>query len=132
LRIEAVITHAELTTSLITDKPLDLAGSIDLAAELGAGLVTFHMGGPVNGLPDDKLWSKTVKVLKKAANHGSSKHVALAVDGIWPTWIVDSPDALSRLFKAVDVPEFGVNFDPCYLTVMGVDPLAFIDRFAKF
>jgi sugar phosphate isomerase/epimerase len=130
LPIEAVITHAELTPSLVTDAPLDLNGSVDLAADLGCPLVTFHMGGPVEGLPEKQLWLKTVASLRSAADYGASKHVALAVDGIWPKWIVDSPDALARLFDDVAADSLGVNFDPSYLTLMGVDPAAFARRFA--
>ena len=46
LRIEAVITHAQLTDTLVDPgrKPLELKGSVDLAADLGADVVTFHMG----------------------------------------------------------------------------------------
>ena len=46
LTIEAVITHANLANSLFTDEPLDLKGSVDLAVDVGAPLVVFHMGGP--------------------------------------------------------------------------------------
>src|SRR5579871_5917885 len=46
LRVEAIITHATLTDSLGTDKPLDLKASIDLAVDLRSDVVTFHLGGP--------------------------------------------------------------------------------------
>ena len=46
LEIEAIITHAALADSLFTDAPLDLKGSVDLAVDVGAPLVVFHMGGP--------------------------------------------------------------------------------------
>src|SRR5579864_8182588 len=45
LPVEAVVTHAELTTTIARKHPLDLKGTADLAADLGAHLVTFHMGG---------------------------------------------------------------------------------------
>src|SRR5690348_12004162 len=44
LRVEAVVTHAVLTATLARKAPLDLSGSVDLAADLGATVVTFHMG----------------------------------------------------------------------------------------
>ena len=133
LRIEAVITHAQLTDTLTDSRrqPLDLAGSIDLAADLGAPVVTFHMGGYRDATSREKLWRNVVEIIKKASDNGAAKHVALAVDGIWPTWIVDRPAALSRLFDEVDHENFGVNFDPCYLTLMGVDPTGFVGRFRR-
>ncbi|TWU12593.1 fructoselysine 3-epimerase [Symmachiella macrocystis] len=131
LRVAAVITHAELTGTIAAGKPLDLKGSVDLAVDLGAPVVTFHMGGPQEGIAPEALWKKTAKAIRAAADYGSSKHVSLAVDGIWPTWIDDSPDALQRLFDDVGSDDFGVNFDPCYLELIDVDPVKFFDRFAK-
>jgi sugar phosphate isomerase/epimerase len=133
LRIEAVITHAPLSNSLASPmaKRLDLEGTIDLAVELGAPVVTFHMGGYPPGIPRDSFWKMTVARIRQAADYGAARHVALAVDGIWPEWVDDSPDTLERLFHDVGLPNFGVNFDPSYLAIMGVDPAGFVKRFAR-
>ncbi len=131
MRVAAVITHAELTRTLAAGKPLDLKGTVDLAVDVGAPVVTFHMGGPQESVAPDALWKKTVQAIRSAADYGSSKHVSLAVDGIWPTWIDDTPDALQRLFDDVGSDDFGVNFDPCYLELIDVDTAKFFKRFAK-
>ena len=133
LRIEAVITHAQLTDSLVDpkQKPLDLKGSVDLAAGLGCPVVTFHMGGYHKGLAKETEWKRNVEFIRAAAEYGEAKHVALAVDGIWPEWIDDSQDELQRLFDDVGSDNFGVNFDPCYLTLIDVDPVKFSRRFIK-
>lgn len=132
LRIEAVITHAELTPTLFDTRktPLDLKGSVDLAADLGAPVVTFHMGGYLDGVAKDEVWMKTVSYIRAAADYAAGRHIQLAVDGIWPLWINDSMDSMEKLFKDVDSPAFGLNFDPCYLTLMGVPPVAFAKRFS--
>jgi sugar phosphate isomerase/epimerase len=131
LRVEAIITHAQLTDTLVDParKPLDLKGSIDLAQDLGGNVVTFHMGGYHDGTPRDALWQKAVTAIAEAADYGMARHVAVAVDGIWPVWIDDSEAALARLFDDVGSENFGVNFDPCYLTLMGLDPVAFAKQF---
>jgi sugar phosphate isomerase/epimerase len=133
LRIEAVITHQELSRSLVDTSapPLDLEGTIDLAIEVGAEVVTFHMGGYPADIGQDTFWQAIVDYLRSASDYAAARHIVLAVDGIWPVWIDDSPDTLERLFDAVGSPVFGVNFDPCYLVLMGVDPAAFARRFAK-
>ena len=46
LRVEAIVTHAELTATLGMARPLDLEASVDLAVDLGGDVVTFHLGGP--------------------------------------------------------------------------------------
>lgn len=130
LRVEAVVTHGELTTCLYQDKQLDLLSAVDLAADLGADVVTFHLGGPVKGVSDADVWQRTVAEIKRAADHGDTKHVRLAVDcGPWPTWIAKNNDDLARLFRDVGSKSFGVNFDPCYLAVAGIDPVGFVEHF---
>lgn len=130
LSVEAVVTHAELTTTIARQSPLDLKGSVDLAEDLGANVVTFHAGGSGTGLSDEELWRRFVEEIRSAARYAAPKRISLAVDGIWPTWIVNSPETLGQLFDSVGEDSFGVNFDPCYLTLMGVDPVAFVQRFA--
>jgi len=132
LRIEAIISHGELTGSLFAGEKLDLKAAIDLAAELGGDVVTFHLGGPVEGRTADEVWQRTVAEIKQAADYGDTKHVRLAVDcGPWPTWIVKTNDELAKLFHDVGSKSFGVNFDPCYLNVIGIDPVTFVERFGE-
>jgi len=130
LSVEAVVTHAELTTTIAHQQPLDLRGTVELAADLGASAVTFHMGGSTPGSVEAKLWSNVVKEIQNAARAAANRHISLLVDGIWPGWIVSTPESLQRLFEDVGEENFGVNFDPCYLTLMGVDPVAFVRGFA--
>jgi sugar phosphate isomerase/epimerase len=128
-----VITHAQLTDSLVSpnQKPLDLHGSIDLAVDLGAPVVTFHLGGYPKDVNKDAFWKQTIEIIRKAADYGAGRHVQLAVDGIWTTWLADSAPALAKMFDDVGHANFGVNFDPSYLTLIGVDPAALVKQFAK-
>jgi len=133
LAVEAVITHAPLADSLVDpDKdPLDLAGTVDLAVDVGADVVTFHMGGYPSDASREDFWQAIVAEIRDAADYAAARRVFLAVDGIWPEWVDDSGDTLERLFQDVGSPVFGVNFDPCYLVLMGLDPAAFARRFAS-
>jgi sugar phosphate isomerase/epimerase len=133
MQVEAVITHAPLTDSLVDahHKPLDLVGSIDLAVDVGADVVTFHMGGYPAGVSHGAFWRTLVAYLREASRYAAARRVFLAVDGIWPEWVDDSAETLDRLFTDVGSPVFGVNFDPCYLVLMGLDPGEFARRFAN-
>jgi len=123
LTIEAIITHATLADSLFTDTPLDLAGSVDLATEVGAPLVVFHMGGPKNDDAKRKdAWTRVVDYLKRSLEHAEQQGVRLAVDGVWKDWLVETPDSFLQLHGEVNHPLFGINYDPCYLTLLGLDP----------
>ena len=125
LTIEAVITHANLANSLFTDEPLDLKGSVDLAVDVGAPLVVFHMGGPKD---DDaqraEAWRRVVAYLQDALAYAEPRNVQLAVDGVWAGWLTDTPERFLELHDEVGSASFGINFDPCYLTLLGLDPVA--------
>jgi len=121
LRIEAIITHANLTDSLFTEAPLDLKGSVDLAVEVGAPLVVFHMGAAAGGAGE--TWRRVVEFLRDAADYAAPRGVRLAVDGVWKDWIVESPEDFLRLHDEVGSQALGVNFDPCYLTLLGHNPV---------
>lgn len=130
LRVEAIVTHAELTASLVTPPELDLKAAIDLAADLGGDVVTFHLGGPQEKIPERELWARTVQAIKTGADYGDARHVRLAIDvGPWPVWIVRTNDELARLFDDVKSDSFGVNFDPSYLALQDIDPVGFVKRF---
>ena len=83
LTIEAVITHANLADSLFTDEPLDLKGSVDLAVDVGAPLVVFHMGGPKGDSGQRaEAWRRVVAYLQDALAYAEPRNVQLAVDGV--------------------------------------------------
>ena len=125
LTIEAIITHATLADSLFTDTPLDLKGSVDLAVDTGAPVVVFHMGGPVDDeAKRNTAWHKVVDNLKENLDYATPRNVKLAVDGVWHGWLTDTPEAFLQMHDEVGSPSFGINFDPCYLTLLGLDPVA--------
>jgi sugar phosphate isomerase/epimerase len=124
LRIEAIITHATLTDSLFTEKPLDLVGSVDLAIEVGAPLVVFHMGGPTRDAANgDDVWRRVVDYLKESVDYAAAHEIKLAVDGVWKGWLTATPESFMQLHDDVGSPHFGINFDPCYLMLLGLDPV---------
>lgn len=124
LRIEAIITHANLTDSLFTEEPLDLAGSVDLAVEVGAPLVVFHMGGPARDAANgDDVWRRVVDYLKESVDYAAAREVKLAVDGVWKDWLTETSESFLQLHDDIGSPHFGINFDPCYLMLLGLDPV---------
>ena len=132
LHVEAIITHANLTDSLFTDKPLDLAGSVDLAIDVGAPLVVFHMGGPRQGEANSaEVYQRVVDYLKKSLDYAATREIELAVDGVWTEWLIETPEAFLELHDDIGHPHFGVNFDPCYLMLLGLDPVEVAHKWGK-
>ena len=125
LSVEAIITHATLADSLFTEAPLDLKGSVDLAVDVGAPVVVFHMGGPKDDAAKRaEAWDKVVDYLKESLEYAVPRQVKLAVDGVWKDWLAETPEAFMEMHQQVDSDSFGINFDPCYLTLLGLDPVA--------
>lgn len=120
LKIEAIITHAPLADSLFTNTPLDLNGSVDLAVDTGAPLVVFHMGGPKDAT---EAMRRVIDYLKGALDYAEQHGIAIAVDGVWKDWIVETPDSFLKLHDEIGSRAFGINFDPCYLMLLGLDPV---------
>jgi len=132
LSIEAIITHATLAESLFTNTPLDLKGSVDLAVEVGAPLVVFHMGGPKDDAERRReAWRRVVENLKNSLDYAAPRGVKLAVDGVWKDWLTDTPAAFQQLYDEVGNPSFGINYDPCYLTLLGLDPVAVAHEYGE-
>ena len=131
LKVEAIVTHGELTRSLFAAESLDLIAAVDLAAELGGDVVTFHLGGSVDGVTDEKF-----------GNEPSTRSKLPPITAIrnmfeW-RWTVapgqhdrEKQRRSARLFDDVGSKTFGVNFDPCYLAVAGIDPVGFVERFGQ-
>lgn len=129
LKIGAAVGLAPVTDGIVGARGIELKSTIDLAAELGAGVATFLIGGPQPNIAPEELWQKTTDAIKEAVAYGVAKHVSLALSGIWPTSIVNNVDRMLKLLDDVASPDFGVVFDPCALTVIGVDAGAFVVRF---
>ena len=81
------------------------------------------MGGPKEDeTKRAEAWTRVVEELKRALEYAGNHDVRLAVDGVWKDWLTETPEDFLRLHSEVDHPLFGINFDPCYLTLLGLDP----------
>ena len=98
-----------------------LALGVDLAIDVGAPLVVFHMGGPNDDAK--RTWSRVVDYLERSLDYAGDRGVRLAVDGVWKDWIAETPESFLRLHDDIGSPSFGINFDPCYLMLLGLDPV---------
>jgi sugar phosphate isomerase/epimerase len=119
LEIEAVVTHLGLVQSLRQGLPLNLEGAIDVARDVGAAIVTFHIGEPTEQPADD--WRAAVEYLREACDYAGKHGKRIALDGVWAPSLIPTPEAALRLAADVGSPQFGHNYDPCYLAVSGID-----------
>jgi sugar phosphate isomerase/epimerase len=121
LTIEALVTHLPMVNSLREGRPINLPGAVELAAELGAPVVTVHIGSPRSpGEPEDD-WARAVEYLRACCREAEARGVKLAVDALFPDFLTPTPESVARLLGDVGAPNAGHNFDPCYVAVCGFD-----------
>jgi len=123
LEIEAVITHLGLVQALRQGLPLNLRGAVDVARDVGARIVTVHIGFADFSMAETgDVWRSAVEHLKDAADYAATKRVEIALDGVWKSFLAHSPELILRMIEDVRSPGFRHNFDPCYLALSGHDP----------
>jgi sugar phosphate isomerase/epimerase len=120
LEIEAVVTHLGLVQALRDNLPLNLRGAVDLARDVGARVVTVHIGFADFLMGETgKVWRNAVDYLKDAAGHAAAHGVVIALDGVWSSFLVHRPELVVKMIEDVGSPGFRFNFDPCYLELSG-------------
>lgn len=120
LSIEALVTHLPMLQALKSGRPINLPGAVDLAAELGAPVVTVHIGSPDTAtLTED--WRRAVEYLRDGCAYAGKRGVRIATDAVWPDFLTPTPESVARLIADVSSPHLGHNFDPCYLALCGFD-----------
>lgn len=85
---------------------------VDLAADLGAGLVVYVAGWRIYGVDRNDAWSWSLESLREIAKHALDKGITIAIE---PTSadsnLIDSADDALNLMKQVGEPNVKVMFD---------------------
>jgi sugar phosphate isomerase/epimerase len=99
---------------------------VDLAADLGTGAVTTHIG-VVPDDPKSPAWRVMLSACRELGDYAARKGVTFAVEtGPEPAAV------LARFLDAVDSPGVGVNLDPANLVmVVADDPVAAVRTLGK-
>ncbi|MBI2192193.1 MAG: sugar phosphate isomerase/epimerase [Planctomycetes bacterium] len=132
LEIEAVVTHLPMLESVWNGDPINLPGAVDLAVDVGARIVTVHIGSfKETEHPFDLAWESAVEHLADACRYAGSRGILIALDAIWPTTLLDTPEKVSALIRQVGSPSLKHNYDPCYLAIAGIDPAQAVKELAQ-
>lgn len=120
LEIEGVVTHLGLAQALRLGQPINLKGAVDVARDLGARVATVHIGYADCMMGDTgKVWRGSVESLQESSAYAAEHGVEIALDGVWSSFLVHSPELVLKLIADVGSPAFKHNFDPCYLELSG-------------
>jgi sugar phosphate isomerase/epimerase len=132
LSVAAVITHLGLATTIDEGRPLDLSSAIDVAVDVGAPVVAFHIGVVPARADRAGLWRATVDAVRDATSAARSAGVGLLVDAVAPDFLTRSPLELRVFLEEVDRPELGWNFDPAFIGANGWEVNAIVSLIAPW
>jgi sugar phosphate isomerase/epimerase len=100
-----------------------LCAAVDIAAEVGADVVSFWSGTPRDEAGFDVHMERLVEGCKKLCAHAADRQVRLAFEPE-PGMLIDSMDRFSQLRERVVHPLFGLTIDVGHLHCQGEVPIA--------
>ena len=125
LGISAISAHVSLVepeTAARADAVAFTRGCIDLACDLGVGVVHGLSGPPPDGIPSNEAWGWLVAVVGECGDYANARGVRYAFEAIANHLVARVAD-LEQLIRAVGRERLWVNFDPSHFEVMGDDPV---------
>jgi len=122
LEIVAVVTHLPMINAVWDGEPINIPGAIDLAADVGAHMVTLYVGGyQETDHSHDLAWESAVEHLADVCKYAEGEDILIAIDGVQPGSLVDTPAKMIQLIQEVGSPVLKHCLDPCYLALAGLD-----------
>ncbi|MCI0352018.1 MAG: sugar phosphate isomerase/epimerase [Acidobacteriales bacterium] len=100
-----------------------LARAVDIAAQLGSGVVSFWSGATLEeDAKEEELWARLVEGCQRLAEYASFRNVRLAFEPE-PGMFIDTMPRFTRLHALVQAPVFGLTLDLGHLHCQGETPM---------
>jgi L-ribulose-5-phosphate 3-epimerase len=100
-----------------------LEDHIDLAAALGASVVSFWSGTALTDEPPSTLMNRLLEECWRLADHAARRNVRLAFEPE-PGMFIDTMPKFAELFDRVHHPAFGLTLDIGHLVCMNETPVS--------
>ena len=98
-----------------------IKGCIDLATDVGTGVVHVLAGHPPDGVSGGRAWGWLLESLATCIHYAEERGVALGLEAVVGSIVANMSD-LSRLIADLGEDKLCVNFDPSHLVVAEEDP----------
>ncbi len=93
---------------------------IDLASDLGAGMVLYIGGWRAQGMSLETGWDYSTECLRQIANHAQARDIAIAIEPTTSdTNLIDTPADARRMMEAVGTPNVKLMFDTFHMDFEG-------------
>ena len=98
-------------------------GFLDLAMELGAGIVTAETKHRPPELPEGEAWTSVTRTVRAICREAEARGAMLAIEPAGPCFIRDT-EMFLELKQRVGSAALKVNYDPANIVWAGRDPVA--------
>ena len=98
-------------------------GCVDLAADVGTGVVHILAGHLADGVSRERAWAELLENLATCIHYAEERDVALALKAVVGSMVASISD-LSRLQADLGEDKLYVNFDPTHFFIADEDPAA--------
>jgi len=124
LAISATSGGPNLVDPSVADESVEkFKAFLQLAMNVGAGLVCAEVKAVPEGLSVDDAWKRCVASVKAVCEYAADIGARYAVEP-GPHCLVRDGATIMRLIESVDHPCLGVNYDPANVNSAGADPVA--------
>jgi sugar phosphate isomerase/epimerase len=100
-----------------------LRRAVDVAAELGAEVVSFWSGTPIEIGTDAQRMDRLVSACRELCDHAAQRQIRLAFEPE-PGMFIDTMARFAELHQRVARPNFGLTLDIGHLHCLGETPIA--------
>jgi len=97
--------------------------AVDIAADLGAGAVSFWSGAADHEAPAGELMDRLVEGCQRLSDHAARRGVRLAFEPE-PGMFIDTMSRFAELHERIKHPQFGLTIDVGHLHCQGETPIA--------
>ena len=98
-----------------------IKGCVDLATDVGTGVVHILVGQPAEGVSKERNWARLLENLATCIHYAEERDVALGLEAVVGSTVATVSD-LSRLLADLGEDKLYVNFDPSHLVIADEDP----------
>ncbi len=128
IEISSISAHNFERTCLVDSDPRErqrhldyVKGCIDLAGDVGTGVVHILAGQVPDGVSRDQAWAELLENLATCIRYAEERDIALGLEAVVGS-IVNNIPSLNRLLADLGDDKLYVNFDPTHFFVADEDP----------
>ncbi|OBZ94918.1 sugar phosphate isomerase [Pararhizobium polonicum] len=102
---------------------------VDLASDLGAGMVLYIGGWRAEGMPYEDGWAHSLDCLRSIATHAADRNITIAIEPTTAdTNLIDTAADARRMMHESEGENVKLMFDTCHVAYEGKSLASYVDE----